>query len=180
MNNTCIDCGKKLSDPRSVRCTKCSNSGVNNAMYGKRHKTSTREKMSTNRKGIASGIECYWYGKTLTEEHRSKLSKAKDGKYIGKDNPNWMGGISTNPYPLGWNRIFKEQIRYRDGYKCQVCGKPEVESRRRLDVHHIDYDKNNLDVSNLISLCQSCHLKTNYNREMWSMELRNKTEDTDG
>jgi len=31
----------------------------------------------------------------------------------------------------------------------------------------IDYDKLNIKPKNLISLCHSCHMKTNYNREYW-------------
>jgi hypothetical protein len=82
-------------------------------------------------------------------------------------NPNWRGGKSFEPYPLGWTKIFKEQIRQRDGYKCCFCGIPEVENGRRLDVHHKDYNKDNINPDNLISLCRSCHTKTNFNREHW-------------
>ena len=80
---------------------------------------------------------------------------------------NWKGGKSFEPYPLGWTKTYKEQIRYRDGYKCQICDIPEVELCRKLDVHHVDYDKNNLDPINLITLCKSCHVKTNYKRDYW-------------
>lgn len=79
----------------------------------------------------------------------------------------WKGGISFEPYPLGWNKTFKEQIRYRDRYKCQLCGKPEVENDKRLDVHHKDYNKNNINPDNLVSLCKNCHIKTNHNRDYW-------------
>ena len=197
-------------------------------MYSKKHSIKSLEKMSVNRKGKASGEDCYWFGKTLTKQHKKKLSDAKKDIYKGKlhpkwkqkteikcnicgaimlltkreiglkttcsrqckdkchsnlmiaeGNPMWKGGITFNPYPLGWNKTFKEQIRYRDRYKCMVCGMPEVENGRRLDVHHIDYDKNNLEHTNLISLCHSCHPKTNVHREYWKMELRNKVEDKD-
>jgi len=53
----------------------------------------------------------------------------------------------------------REQIRYRDGYKCKICGVPEIECRRKLNVHHIDCNKENLRIENLISLCVSCHMK---------------------
>jgi hypothetical protein len=79
----------------------------------------------------------------------------------------WKGGKSFEIYPIGWNNTFKEQIRYRDGYKCQLCGKPEIENCRKLDVHHIDYNKQNISEKNLTSLCKSCHIKTNNNREYW-------------
>ncbi len=77
-------------------------------------------------------------------------------------------------YGTGFNNVIKEQIRFRDGYKCQICGKPEIECIRKLDVHHIDYDKKNNKINNLISLCHLCHLKTNYCRDYWENYLIKK------
>ncbi len=88
-------------------------------------------------------------------------------KILGENNGRWLGGISKNSYPLGWNKIFKEQVRFRDNYKCKICDKPEIENMRKLDVHHIDYNRDNLNWGNLITLCRSCHMKTNTNREYW-------------
>ena len=39
--------------------------------------------------------------------------------------------------------------------------------KRDLHVHHIDYNKKNHSVANLIPLCGSCHMKTNANRDEW-------------
>ena len=86
---------------------------------------------------------------------------------VGELGHNWQGGKSYEIYPIGWNKTFKEQVRYRDGYKCQMCGVPEMECRRKLHTHHIDYNKQNINLNNLISLCISCHIKTNYNRNYW-------------
>ena len=36
-----------------------------------------------------------------------------------------------------------------------------------FQVHHIDYDKKNNDVDNLVTLCTPCHTKTNFNRDEW-------------
>ena len=48
-----------------------------------------------------------------------------------------------------------------------MCGIHQNELNRELDIHHIDYNKDNLNPDNLISLCQNCHGKTNYNRKYW-------------
>ena len=104
------------------------------------------------------------------------ICKQTRGEWIskfGKEAPNWQNGKSFEPYPLGWNKTFKEQIRFRDGYKCQICGCPEVENNRKLAVHHIDYNKENLAPENLISLCNGCHSKTNGNRKYWTEFLKN-------
>jgi hypothetical protein len=88
----------------------------------------------------------------------------------------------SRDYPLSWTDQFKEAVRERDGHKCKVCSKTEEENGTRLDVHHIDYDRENLDPNNLVSLCKSCHGKTVTHREKWTsfflgpqrIELRRK------
>ena len=65
----------------------------------------------------------------------------------------------------------KKIIRARDEFRCKICGVSENSMPRVLDVHHIDYDKHNLSPANLISLCRSCHAKTNSNREYWKVFL---------
>ena len=176
----CVECGKEITY-QAKRCRKCASRGRNNGMFGIKGKRHSQFKdgrclkqyycKKCKRKiTIFSGIygsglcqSCTQKGKIRTKKFKEKISKA----FTGKNHPNWIDGRSYEPYPLGWNKTFKEQIRYRDGYQCQICGMPEVENCRKLDVHHIDYNKNNLDPKNLISLCQSCHSKTNFNRDYW-------------
>ena len=100
----------------------------------------------------------------------SKKLEGKNNPMYGRvldRHPNWQGGKSFEPYPLGWTKTFREQIRYRDKYKCQICGIPEIENCRKLAIHHIDYNKENINPENLISLCVFCHTKTNFNRDKW-------------
>ncbi|GAH15014.1 unnamed protein product, partial [marine sediment metagenome] len=85
---------------------------------------------------------------------------------IGDKNPSWRGGISFEPYPPEFNVVLKRKIRERDNYTCQLCG---AEGK---DVHHIDYAKENCEPSNLITLCRSCHTKTEFNREEWLEHFR--------
>jgi hypothetical protein len=86
---------------------------------------------------------------------------------IDRTGPNsslWKGGISFEPYCHIWlDRDFKDDIKRRDNYECQniFCeGK-----YTRLCVHHIDYVKKNCHPSNLITLCNSCNAKANFDRE---------------
>lgn len=88
----------------------------------------------------------------------------------GSLNHSWKGGISNNPYPDEWGDYLRESIRNRDNYICKECGIHQDELKgifKKLDVHHIDYDKDNCNPNNLISLCRICHAKTNFNREYW-------------
>ena len=61
----------------------------------------------------------------------------------------------------------KEKIRNRDDYICQFCGISQEKFIEKLSIHHINYNKKNNNMSNLISLCNSCHMKTNFNRCYW-------------
>jgi hypothetical protein len=85
----------------------------------------------------------------------------------GSNNFRFVHGNSYAPYPAGWRRSLKNEIRKRDYYTCQLCGKTQNDLGRLLCIHHIDYNKDNLNDDNLVSLCTSCHSKTNVNREYW-------------
>lgn len=123
-------------------------------------------KLKLKDKGKYCSEKCYWSSKRgissnrkgirLTDEHKKKLSIA-----------HWQGGKSFEPYSLLFNRQIRDKVRVRDNFVCQVCGIPELECSKRLAVHHIDYDKKNTNIDNLISLCQSCHSQTNHNRRKW-------------
>jgi len=92
----------------------------------------------------------------------------------------WLGGKSFEPYGLDFNGGLKEKIRERDGHRCQECFRHQDElytkpgRKYKLNVHHIDYDKKNNDVGNLISLCRSCHSQTNFKRGDWTEYFRGK------
>lgn len=99
----------------------------------------------------------------------NKQPKGTDSYWFGKrgvDTPNWRGGLSFEPYGLDFNKELKEEIRDRDEHTCQLCGINE--NGYKLSIHHIDYNKNNNDSWNLITLCKVCHSKTNGNREYWT------------
>lgn len=103
-----------------------------------------------------------------SEEQRKKMSIALSGD----KNPAWVHGQSRRKYPFQFSDELKELIRKRDEYKCQRCGKSQAESKRKLPVHHIDYNKDNLDPFNLITLCYPCHGRTMHKREYWTETLR--------
>jgi len=85
----------------------------------------------------------------------------------GEKSSFWKGGICRLPYPFGFDDVLKAKIRERDGYKCMFCGVPQIECEKLLPIHHIDYDKNNCAIENLITLCIRCHSKTNHYRKKW-------------
>ena len=100
-----------------------------------------------------------------SEETKDKISKALKGKLSGSKHPNWRGGPKN--YSEEFNFSLKEKIRRRDKYTCRLCRKHQDVLKIKLDCHHIDYNKKNCEDDNLISLCKSCHMKTNFNRKYW-------------
>ena len=62
-------------------------------------------------------------------------------------------------YGLDFTEKLKEEVRKRDHRKCVDCGISERSLRKRLSIHHVDGNKKNNTMDNLISLCLSCHYK---------------------
>jgi len=64
-------------------------------------------------------------------------------------------------YPAEFSGQLKQRVRERDGKVCTECGMPQKEHRNEfnqsLHVHHIDGDKTNNKLENLVSLCTRCH-----------------------
>ena len=103
-------------------------------------------------------------GHKVSEETKQKIAKSK----LGNKSHFWKGGISYNPYPVDWTKTLKKSIKERDKYLCQIC------LNEGILVHHIDYNKNNCNPDNLITLCRSCHSKTNIKRNFWIEYFKNK------
>ena len=107
------------------------------------------------------GDKNYLFGKERPYEVCCKLSLSFGGNEIP---------YSQNEYPKNFYYI-KETIRQRDNYECQNCSMTEEEHLivhgQVLHVHHIDYDKQNCNKENLISLCHNCNIRANYNRTYW-------------
>lgn len=112
-----------------------------------------------------------------SKERAEKIGKAVKKQWengerkISPNFNNWRGGLSFEKYTTDWTETLKGSIRERDHYTCRLCSGPQI--KRLHSVHHIDYDKKNCDPKNLITLCISCHMKTNYNRKKWIKYFKN-------
>jgi YHS domain-containing protein len=158
--------------------SKCLGKWFKNNLIGKKH--------PNYKKRII--INCnYCCKKILRTEWETKLKKLHfcclscHGKWIseyksGKNSYSYINGNSKLPYLVEFNYNLKEKIRKRDNYRCQnaECGIPQKECFRRLDVHHIDYNKTNNNQINLISLCHKCNSKANRDRKYWQNYYKNK------
>jgi len=123
---------------------------------GKQHSEKTKRKISKLRKARLKEL-----GYLNSTKTRLKMSNSLRKRSLLKSSHYVTG------YPKKYNKTLKDKIRKRDNYTCQnqVCNKKQ--GKRLLDIHHIDYNKENCNPNNLITLCMSCHAKTNTKRKYW-------------
>lgn len=153
--------------------------------YGKEKADEMRKTASINFSGEGNPS----YGKTPSIETRSKISKANIGRIppnleslhtsmkgegnpmygkFGRDHPAYINGKSNENYTKEWNKQFRRFIRKRDNKVCMICGIHREKLNRALSVHHMNYNKKMTYEQNCVSLCDSCHSKTNFNRKHWT------------
>lgn len=108
----------------------------------------------------------------MSKEWRENLSRGHVGVQAMEKHPNWRGGKSFEPYGLKFNKKLKEQVRKRDGRTCRECNYTQKQLGYKLSIHHIDYDKRNNILENLIALCKLCHTKTNWGRIDWEKHFK--------
>lgn len=113
-------------------------------------------------------------GKIPTFEARLNMSKAQlklreDGWMCGENHPAYIDGRSKEKqkYCILFNDFeFRSMILQRDNNKCMnPCCTGNKDRFNRLDLHHIDYNKMNCNPDNIITLCHSCHSRSNYDRK---------------
>lgn len=137
------------------------------ANLGKKHEPhtkETKEKMRLSKLGEKNPM-CGKNSLKSIEKIRNSIYHRNLG---GKNNPNWQGGKSFEPYDKKFNLRFKNLIRKRDNQICMLCNIHREKLKIALSVHHVDYNKLLTISQNCISLCDSCHGKTNYNRKHWT------------
>ncbi len=90
----------------------------------------------------------------------------------GENHYLWLGDDTL--YSREFNNTLKLEVRTRDSFACRECGYTEKQLGYTLHVHHINYDKSDSALDNLLSLCRSCHMQTNFSRDDWSRYFQDK------
>jgi len=150
----------------------------------------TRKKISENHADVSGknnpmfgihrfGKDATFYGRTTSDEAKQKISKANSGRIptqetrkkmrentVGKNNPNWRGGISSFRQNLNNTDEYKQwrlSVFQRDNFTCRKCGSTKSGS---FNAHHIlpvrDWraPQFTMNVKNGITLCKGCHEQT--------------------
>lgn len=155
----------------NVKCNLCSKEFYvkpSHLRYGFGKYCSRTCQFEAQRKG--KFINCYICSKKSWKAPR-QIKHSKSGKFfcskscqtiwrnsmvfVGKNHPNWKGGEFTYKYKLRKSGV--EKI-------CTMC---KSKDERTLAVHHIDRNRKNNELENLIWLCHNCHfLVHHYKQEM--------------
>src|SRR5574343_472095 len=159
--NRCIDCNKILCKSAKYnttkRCRSCeakrkhklgilNSKGKNHPGFGKVAYWIKGNKNPNWNNGITKQ-KCYCVdcNKELGEKAIFKGTKRCEKCLrlfrVGKNHPNWLGGITKSGYSYKFDFKLKEKIRHRDSYICQNCNKKEIDLKgfhKKLTVHHID------------------------------------------
>ena len=111
----------------------------------------------------------HWLGRKHSEKTKEKFKKyarANPQHHFKKGNQPWnyIDGRSKkrspDRYGDDWNQV-RKMIYRRDNFKCQHCGLAMGKFKEAFHVHHkipflVSFDNS---LSNLITLCKSCHSK---------------------
>ena len=187
----CDDCGKvRIASKNNYHslCGSCAKKGrsLSEETIRKIRENHADQKGEKNPNFGRTGEKHPMFGKHHTEESKRKMRdnhpdcKSEKNHMFGRTgekNSNWKGGLSFEPYCPKFNKDFKERVRILFDRKCFECGKTEEENGKKLDVHHVNYDKMVCcnDVEPLfVALCRCHNSKANGNREWWEAHFIEK------
>ena len=121
-------------------------------------------KEKTKKQCLNCGLEFEYSREGLHKKQERYYCSIKcHNEYVkGKEQHLKLNNETYRPYVKEWTRELKDNIKLRDNNLCVFCG-----GKEKLEVHHIDYNIWNCEEDNLITLCKSCHSKTNHNNIFW-------------
>ena len=125
---------------------------------------------SLKRKGYASKkrvtLKCCWCKKEFKRRSCDINSEYNFCSRVCKETAQSLDGGFTEIQPdhYGTKSYYRDDAFNSYSHKCEVCGYNEhVEL---LQVHHIDSNRKNNNIENLVILCPTCH---------WSITLKRAT-----
>ena len=111
-------------------------------------------------------------GRTAWNKGTKGVMKSNSGSFTSEKmsrekHPFWRGGISKLPYAYIFTKSFKKQVKERDNHTCIIC-----KTKEDLVIHHINYEKTDCRMENVITLCRVCNSIVNYNRDYWKSYIQ--------
>lgn len=112
-------------------------------------------------------VNCFVCNKEVYKSPKA-LKRSKSGNFFCTKSCQtiWRNGVFVGPNHGNWKGGEKS---YRDvllrAKVSQVCGRCKIHDTRILAVHHLDRNRQNNKVDNLIWLCHNCHYLIHHNQE---------------
>lgn len=156
-SRTCFGLSKTLPDPLCLDCK-----GV--LGRSSRHRQLRCMACRSKNQRILPPIPCVQCGKdVLRSPAQLATTKRRFGVFCGRqcfgqfvtgpNNPAFYSGGNPGVYGPMFKSM-KPRVLARDGGVCFVCG-----AVGKLDVHHVNRDKKNNSMLNLVAVCRTCHRK---------------------
>ncbi len=109
-------------------------------------------------------IECFICKKEVYKQKKA-LEKSKSGKFFcGKSCQTvWRNSEFVGVKHANWKEgeHAYRSVLVRHGIQ-KVCDNCKIEDKRVMAVHHVDRNRKNNDVTNLVWLCHNCHHLTHH------------------
>ena len=84
--------------------------------------------------------------------NKSCQTKWRNKYFSGNKHKNWIEGNST------YRKVLM------DSNAVEICTRCKKDDKRILIAHHIDHNRKNYDVKNLMRLCRNCHFLIHYDK----------------
>lgn len=151
---------KEIDPTKTCKCGCGMPVTVGSEFYKGAHSLRLQENRTNMREVLVERWKDVEYQTAMSNAHLGNEPWNKDKvcpSMGGEHHWNWQGGKTEVKYPAEFNRVLRNQIRERDNQTCQICKCQD--SEMDLDVHHIDSNKGNNQMNNLVALCRKCHIK---------------------
>lgn len=114
-------------------------------------------------------VRCFICEKEIYRS-KAKLEHSKSKKYFCDKScqTKWRNSVFVGEKHKNWK--YGKGIKYRSILRnagfLEICARCSFEDKRVLAVHHIDQNKKNNKVENLVWLCHNCHHEIHYGTVM--------------
>lgn len=107
----------------------------------------------------------------------SKILQSKSGKFFCSKgcHMHWKNKLASRENHWNWkggSKIYREILMTVTSNKL-VCALCMIEEKRVLVAHHIDHNRKNNEVSNLIWLCMNCHYLVHHDEKL-NFKIQNR------
>ena len=177
-----VEIYKKSIEKMTITKREQSLSGHLSRRHYSKHKSKTEldniyNKISTNRKISDQKKRDYGIYPVAWNKGLTKKTSTLVRKYSGKNHYRWNPDYNSCYTELFKDKKYRKLILGQQNSCCAVC-----DNKIDLCLHHIDSNKKNDNIKNLVFLCRSCHTRLHnsirhrniYNRKIKQLKMKYK------